>query len=188
MCRQFFYARVSKNDDTMTTENQKVAFEAKGFQVDRFITDECSGSVQAMEREGFCTMFEHKLEAGDELHILKLDRLGRDNIDVQQMVDKILSKGIHLFIHDLPSPDLSSAEGKLMLQMFSAFAEFERNRISERTKEGLQRAKKQGKTLGRPTGSKNYDDIQRLKGEGHGQSAVARMLGLGRSTVVRNWG
>lgn len=51
---------------------------------------------------------------------------------------------------DLPVSDLASSEGKLMLQMFSAFAEFERNRIRERTKEGLERAKAQGKKLGRP--------------------------------------
>ncbi len=49
---------------------------------------------------------------------------------------------------DLPVADLSSAEGKLMLQMFSAFAEFERNRIRERTREGIERAKAQGKSLG----------------------------------------
>ncbi|WP_041053878.1 recombinase family protein [Vibrio owensii] len=187
MGRQFFYGRVSKDDNQMTTENQRHAFEAMGYTVERFVTDECSGTIQALERSGFSNMLEHKLESGDELHILKIDRLGRDNIDVQNMVELILSKGVKLHIHDLPSPDLTKPEGKLMLQMFAVFAEFERNRIAERTRQGLARVKAEGKQLGRPSGSKHYDEIQRLKSDGHGQSAVAKMLNIGRSTVVRNW-
>jgi putative DNA-invertase from lambdoid prophage Rac len=87
----------------------------------------------------------HQMEHGDMLVVLKLDRLGRDNIDVQNTINLLTDKGIKVACLDLPVADLSSAEGKLMLQMFSAFAEFERNRIRERTKEGLERAKAQEK-------------------------------------------
>jgi len=59
-------------------------------------------------------------------------------------------KGIQVISLDLHVADLSSSEGKLMLQLFRAFAEFEKNRIRERTKEGLDRARKAGATLGRP--------------------------------------
>ncbi|HII3586572.1 TPA: recombinase family protein, partial [Citrobacter freundii] len=95
-------------------------------------------------------MVTHKLEAGDRLVVLKLDRLGRDNIDVQQTIAMLVEKEIDVVSLDLPVRNLSSAEGKLMLQMFSAFAEFEKSRIIERTKEGLVRARKEGKKLGRP--------------------------------------
>ena len=62
----------------------------------------------------------------------------------------LMDEGIDVVSLDLPTHNLASAEGKLMLQMFSAFAEFEKSRIVERTKEGLERAKKEGKKLGRP--------------------------------------
>ena len=83
--------------------------------------------------------------------------------------------------------DLSSAEGKLMLQMFSAFAEFERNRIRERTKEGLERAKAEGKKLGRPVALATTDSVLANKAEGLLQSKVAEALGLGIATVKSHW-
>lgn len=103
-----------------------------------------------MKREKFKLLINHQMEIGDMLVVLKLDRLGRDNIDVQNTINFLTDKGIKVVYLDLPVADLSSAEGKLILQMFSAFAEFERNRIRERTKEGVERAKAQGKKLGRP--------------------------------------
>ncbi|WP_102297598.1 recombinase family protein [Vibrio cyclitrophicus] len=188
--RTFFYTRVSTADQT--TDNQLTAFERLGYVVDpdkpdRLVSEVASGSTKALERELFKSLIEQKLEKGDKLVVLKLDRLGRDNIDVQQTVKYILEKGIILVCHDLPTPDLSSPEGKLMLQLMSTFAEFERNKIIERTKQGLERAKSQGKKLGRKAGSKHTDDVQRLKAEGKGQSEIARLLDVSRHTVIRNW-
>ncbi len=102
----------------------------------RVISETVSGSVEAMKRDKFQMLVEHQLESGDMLVVLKLDRLGRDSIDVQNTIIVLGQKGIKVVCLDLPVADLSSAEGKLMLQMFSAFAEFEGNHIRERTKEG----------------------------------------------------
>ena len=96
-------------------------------------------------------------------------------------------RGIKVVCLDLPVADLSSAEGKLMLQMFSAFAEFERNRIRERTKEGLERAKVEGKKLGRPAAHATTTSVQAKKAEGLSQSKVAEALNLGIATVKRHW-
>ena len=74
-----------------------------------------------------------------------------------------------------------------MLQMFSAFAEFERNRIRERTKEGIERAKAQGKKLGRPAAHQTTRLVQNKKAEGLSQSKVASALNLGIATVKRHW-
>ena len=74
-----------------------------------------------------------------------------------------------------------------MLQMFSAFAEFERNRIRERTKEGLERAKVHGKKLGRPVAKGTTASVQAKKSEGLSQSKTAEVLGLGIATVKRHW-
>ncbi|MEZ8503435.1 recombinase family protein [Vibrio splendidus] len=185
--RIFAYCRVSTVEQT--TDNQILAIRNAGYDIQesRVISETVSGSVRAMERKEFKTLIEHKLEAGDTLAVLKLDRLGRDNIDVQQTIEQLTAKQIKVVSLDLPVSDLSSAEGKLMLQMFSAFAEFERNRIRERTQEGLNRAKAEGKKLGRPAAKGTTENVQRCKAEGMSQSATANKLGIGIATVKRHW-
>jgi putative DNA-invertase from lambdoid prophage Rac len=185
--RIFSYCRVSTTEQT--TENQILAIRQKGYEVNdaRTISETVSGSVEAMKREKFKMLINHQMERGDMLVVLKLDRLGRDNIDVQNTINLLTDKGIKVACLDLPVADLSSAEGKLMLQMFSAFAEFERNRIRERTKEGLERAKSQGKKLGRPEAHATTLSVQAKKAEGQSQSKAAAALGLGIATVKRHW-
>jgi putative DNA-invertase from lambdoid prophage Rac len=185
--RIFAYCRVSTTEQT--TENQIIAIRQKGYEVSdsRVISETISGSVEAMKRDKFKMLINHQIESGDMLVVLKLDRLGRDNIDVQNTIKQLTDKGIKVVCLDLPVADLASAEGKLMLQMFSAFAEFERNRIRERTKEGLERAKAQGKKLGRPKALATTHSVQTKKAEGLSQSKVAEVLGLGIATVKRHW-
>jgi len=185
--RIFSYCRVSTTEQT--TENQILAIRQRGYEVNdaRIISETVSGSVEAMKREKFKMLINHQLERGDMLVVLKLDRLGRDNIDVQNTINLLTDKGIKVACLDLPVADLSSSEGKLMLQMFSAFAEFERNRIRERTREGLERVKAQGKKLGRPTADKTTQSVQTKKAEGLSQSKTAEVLGLGIATVKRHW-
>jgi DNA invertase Pin-like site-specific DNA recombinase len=187
MSRTFAYCRVSTNEQH--PENQLHAIESAGYKLNpnRVIFEAISGSVEAMKRPEFSTLVNHKLEAGDTLVVLKLDRLGRDNIDVQKTISMLMSTGIHVISLDLPSRDLTTAEGKLILQMFTAFSEFERNRIRERTKEGLQRAKKEGKKIGRPVALDTLKAVQGCKAAGLSQSQASRELGISLSTVKRHW-
>ena len=187
MSRTFAYCRVSTSEQS--TENQIMAIRQAGYAVNdsRVISETVSGGVQAMQRKGFAEMVTHKLEAGDQLVVLKLDRLGRDNIDVQQTITMLVDKGIDVVSLDLPVRNLSSAEGKLMLQMFSAFAEFEKSRIIERTKEGLVRARKEGKKLGRPVASDTLQRVQEARAKGLSQSNAALALNLSLPTIKRNW-
>ncbi|WP_415333061.1 recombinase family protein [Enterobacter hormaechei] len=187
MSRTFAYCRVSTSEQT--TENQIMAIRQAGYDVldSRVVSEVVSGGVQAMKRKAFSDLVSHKLEAGDKLVVLKLDRLGRDNIDVQQTISMLIDKGIDVVSMDLPASNLASAEGKLMLQMFSAFAEFEKSRITERTKEGLERAKKEGKKLGRPVAKATIHKVQEAKSKGLSQSKAALVLGLSLPTIKRNW-
>ena len=186
MSRTFIYCRVSTVEQT--TENQLLRIQQAGYEVipQRVVSETISGSVEAMKRPAFKALVDHKLEAGDTLVVLKLDRLGRDNIDVQQTITTLTNSGINLVSLDLGKHDLTSSEGKLMLQIFSAFAEFERNRIRERTQAGLDRAKSEGKKLGRPSSNK-ASEVAQLKSEGLSQSAVAKQLKISLSTVKRLW-
>lgn len=187
LMRTFAYCRVSTTEQT--TENQVLAIRNAGYDVrkHRVVHEQVSGGVPAMQRQGFKELVQHKLEPGDTLVVLKLDRLGRDNIDVQQTVQELIQKGIRVVSLDLPVPDLSSAEGKLMLQMFSAFAEFEKNRIVERTQEGLRRAKADGVKLGRPEAVKTTERVLAMRVKGLSQSQTAEALNLGIATVKRHW-
>jgi len=191
MGRIFIYCRCSKTEQD--TENQVMAIrnwrtEFKDIPDYRVVNETISGGVPAMQRPHFANLVNNKLEAGDSLVVLKLDRLGRDNIDVQQTITLLSEKGINLICLDLPIADLMSAEGKLMMQLFASFAEFEKSRIIERTHEGLRKAKAKGVTLGRPKGSSIHKEaIQIAKEAGLSQSKVAKHLGIGIATVKRHW-
>lgn len=187
LSRTFAYLRVSTTEQS--TENQRIAIERAGYSLEaqRIISEEISGGVPALQRPAFAALVEHKLEHGDTLVVLKLDRLGRDNIDIQQTIQMLQCRGIKVLSLDLPFGELTSANGKMMMQIFAAFAEFERNRIKERTREGLERARSEGKKLGRPEAKATTRGVQEAKQEGLSQSQAAHHLGLSIATVKRHW-
>ncbi|MGF1871872.1 recombinase family protein [Photobacterium indicum] len=184
--RIFAYCRVSTSEQT--TENQVLAIRNRGYNVrdSRVMSETVSGSTMAMHRPEFAKLLE-RMEEGDTLIVLKIDRLGRDAIDVQQTIDTLIKRGLKVVCLDLPVNDLSSTEGRLMLQMFTAFAEFERGRIRERTKDGIERAKVEGKTFGRPVANDTFARVQECKESGLSQSKTAKELRLGIATVKRHW-
>jgi len=94
--------------------------------------------------------------------VWKLDRLGRSLQHLLQLIEEFNNKKI-AFISLTEGFDTSTSQGKLFMQLLGAFAEFERNLIQERINAGLTRAKLEGKTLGRPQGSKDKK-IRRLSG------------------------
>lgn len=187
MSRVFAYCRVSHVE--RNTDNQILAIRSAGYDVEpgRVISETISGTIPALERTEFATLVNHRMESGDTLVVLKLDRLGRNNIDVQQTVNNLQQRGIKVVCLDLPIADLSSSEGKMMLQMFSAFAEFERNRIAERSKEGQNRARAEGKRIGRPEATERRAAVQTCKAEGMSQSQTAKHLGCAIRTVANHW-
>lgn len=110
MSRTFAYCRVSTSEQT--TENQIMAIRQAGYDAidNRVVSEVVSGGVQAMQRKAFADMVNHKLESGDRLVVLKLDRLDRDNIDVQHTIAMLLDKGIDVVSLDLPASNLASAK------------------------------------------------------------------------------
>jgi putative DNA-invertase from lambdoid prophage Rac len=185
MSRVFAYARVSTVEQL--TENQRGEIEAAGYAVEprRFVEEQVSGSVPASQRPGFVKLLE-KLEKGDTLVVTKLDRLGRDSIDVQHTVERFAREGVRLVVLQLGNLDLTSPAGELMVKMLAAVADFERALIVERTQAGLARAKAEGKKLGRPEKTTEADRQairQRLAG-GESVSEVARWYGVSRATVI----
>lgn len=188
MARTFLYARVSTEDQT--TDNQVQEVQAAGFAVEpqRVIVETISGSTVAMERPQFAKLVE-RLEKSDVLIVTKLDRLGRNAMDVRSTVDTLAAMGVRVHCLALGGADLTSSAGKMTMGVLAAVAEFERDLLIERTQAGLARAKAEGKKLGRPVASATTKKIQQLKGQGKSQAEVVEELGKGCSlaTVKRHW-
>lgn len=186
--RTFAYCRVSTAEQD--TETQILAIRKAGYEVQdsRIISEVVSGGMQAMQRPEFKALVEHKLEAGDRLVVLKLDRLGRDSIDVQTTIKQLQEKQIEVVSLDLPVKNITGAEGMLMMQLLAAFAQFERERIKERTREGLERAKAKGKKMGRPVATETREAVAKAQRDGLSQSHAAKVLGVSIRTVKRYWG
>jgi putative DNA-invertase from lambdoid prophage Rac len=180
----FGYCRVSTTGQT--TENQKLELEQAGYEVRYWFQDEgISGKCPAAMRPAFQDLL-GKIRVGETLVVSKLDRLGRDAIDLLQTVHLLQERGVHVIVHQLGNTDLTSPAGKLLLTMLSAVAEMERDLLVERTQAGLARAKAEGKKLGRrpkTNEAQRHEIRQRLEG-GDSVSALARDYGVSRANVI----
>ncbi|KJZ38231.1 recombinase family protein [Pseudomonas fluorescens] len=186
MSRTFLYCRVSTANQF--TENQVQEVRSAGFEIqpNRTVEETISGSIAASERPGFQKLLD-RMESGDVLIVTKLDRLGRNAMDVRQTVERLSKNGIRVHCLALGGVDLTSAAGKMTMQVLGAVAEFERDLLIERTQQGLTRAKSEGKKLGRPVAVKTTENVQKLKSQGYIQTEVASELGLGIATIKRHW-
>ncbi|KWA45806.1 resolvase [Burkholderia multivorans] len=186
MARVFAYCRVSTLDQT--TENQRREIEAAGFSIDkrRIIEESISGSVAASERPGFVRLLD-RLEAGDVLVVTKLDRLGRNAMDVRATVERLAALGVRVHCLALGGVNLTSAAGKMTMGVISAVAEFERDLLIERTQAGINRAKAAGKAFGRPSALTPEQQQQAAKriAAGDAIAAIARDLSTTRQTIMR---
>ena len=185
MSRVFLYSRVSTQDQQ--TANQVLEVANAGFKVEpqRIIEEKVSGSTCATQRTGFAKLLE-RMERGDILVVTKLDRLGRDTIDLMQTVNQLEAKGIRVHCLALGGVDLTSAAGKMTMGVLAAVAQFERDQLIERTQAGLARAKAEGVTLGRPVVA-SAEQVRELKAQGFSQSKVAAELDVSLSTIKRLW-
>ena len=186
MSRIFAYCRVSTLEQT--TENQRREIESVGFNVrpQRIIEEQISGSVAASERPGFNRLLD-RLESGDVLIVTKLDRLGRNAMDIRKTVEQLTESGIRVHCLALGGVDLTSPAGKMTMQVISAVAEFERDLLLERTYSGIARARDAGKRFGRTpvlNEEQKQKVLERIK-SGASISAIAREFRTTRQTILR---
>lgn len=150
------YIRVSTAEQFM--DNQKHAL-LKWSQQNKVLIDEfieIEASTKKSERERKINEVFARLKDGDELVTTELSRLGRNMLDVLNLLNNLEKQNISVTF--VMQPELSTGnrnpQSKLIRAIYSYFAEAERDFISERTKQGLEAAKAKGKKLGRPKGSK----------------------------------
>lgn len=174
------YARVSTGDQS--AEAQVVQLRAAG--VERVWTETASGALR--ERPVLEQLLGQVLQRGDTLVVVRLDRLGRSLRHLLEVVDTLTSAGVGLrSLHE--SIDTTTPSGRMVLSVFGALAEFERELIRERTTAGLAAARAQGRVGGRPrTLSAEHDEqIRALHAQRSTPTEIARIMRVSRATVYR---
>ena len=182
MNKVFGYARVSTGDQDLSL--QLDALQAEGCDV---IFKESQSGRSVEGRPELQRMLE-QLRRGDKVVVWRLDRLGRSTRDLIELVQGFESQGVE-FKSLQESIDTSGAMGRLVFQIFAAFAEFERNVISERTKAGLKAARARGRMGGRPAklSQKERQRIRQLYAEDNNLTVaeIGAMFDVTRQTVYR---
>lgn len=145
------YAYLRVSTDEQTVENQRLNITSNGFAVDQWFQDDgISGTKAALTRKGFGELMS-VVKGGDTVICTEVSRLGRDTADVLQLIERFKQMGVKLRILQLAGVDLTDAAGELVVSVMAAISSFERKTLIARTHMGLQRARAEGKTLGRPT-------------------------------------
>jgi DNA invertase Pin-like site-specific DNA recombinase len=186
------YLRVSK--DTQDVMNQKLAIlefaQQERMQVDQFIEVTVSSRKSPKERK--IDLLLDQLNAGDTLIVSELSRMGRSVGEIITTVDTLGRKNIRFLAvkEGIRLSGEADLQTKMMVTMFSLFAEMERELISLRTKEALAVAKAKGKKLGRPKGSfgrskldGREEEIKKLLALEVSKASIAKITGVDRSTL-----
>jgi DNA invertase Pin-like site-specific DNA recombinase len=174
------YARTSTSDQDAGLEAQRRDLAATGCNK---VFEEKVSSVGQRDQ------LEHALDYvrdGDTLVVTKLDRLARSTAHLLEIVQLLEHKGVALRILDFGGEPVNTSgpTGKLLLKVFGAFAQFEREMMLERQREGIAKAKAAGKYKGRkPTALAKAPEVKALRDEGVGGIEVARRLGIGRASI-----
>jgi DNA invertase Pin-like site-specific DNA recombinase len=174
------YARVSTEDQSL--DGQLDALKAAG--AEKIFADKITGTARS--RPELDRLLD-QLRQGDVITVTKYDRLARSLRDLLDIVDTIQAHGagFRSLAEDI---DTTTPAGRLVFHVFASIAQFERERISERTKEGLEAARKRGRVGGRPPALSpvQRDEVKRMRDdEGRPLPDIARLFGVSVKTIRR---
>jgi DNA invertase Pin-like site-specific DNA recombinase len=181
MPKTFGYVRVSTAKQNL--DRQLVALESEGIRPEDIYSDKISGVKT--KRPGLDSLLK-VVRPGDIIVVHSLDRLGRSAMHILQTIHDLTEAGIS--IKSLKnSEDLTSVNGRLMVTIFSAIAEWEREIINERAAEAREARRGKGEHVGRPLAltPSQVTTVRLLKQNGHRPTDIARDMGVSRATVYR---
>jgi DNA invertase Pin-like site-specific DNA recombinase len=177
------YARTSTEEQLAGLEAQVAALNEEGC-TKKIFQERVSSMAQRDQLEAALEF----AREGDTLVVTKMDRLARSTQHLLEIVENLEAKGVALRILDFKGDkvDTNSPQGKLILTMFAAFAQFERELVLERQRAGIAKAKAEGLHKGRkPTALAKAGEVKALAADGVGPSEIARRLAIGRTSVYR---
>ena len=172
------YARVSTQDQTLDVQLEQL----KRLGCEKIYQEQASG--KSSDREQLNLLLDFARE-GDVIHVTKVDRIARNTIDALQIADQLAQKKAGLVFHDLGDLDINSDVGRVIYTTISAFAEMERKRILQRCNEGRERARSEGRHLGRFPNKTLHTRIQELTDQGMNKHAISKELECSRTTVYK---
>lgn len=173
------YARTSTVEQVAGFDAQVSALKAEGCE--RVFQEQVSSVAERAQLEEAIAF----ARSGDMFVVTKLDRLARNTQHLLEIVQRLEAKGVSLRVLNF-GLDTSTPTGKLMLSMLGAVGQFEREIMLERQKEGVAKAKAEGKYKGRkPTAQAKKADVLALVAGGATKEAVAKQLGIGVASVYR---
>ncbi len=182
------YYRVSTSGQSIELQRHALG----GDFAKEFSDEDVSGGVIAEKRKGFSALMDY-IREGDELHVFAVDRLGRDAIDVQSTVRKLIQKGVSLHVHGIGQ--ITGGAGELILAVLAQVADIERQRVMARARAGRERARielaRSGRThrgkpsLGRPP-LYSAEEVRKWRKENSASiHKTAEHFGVSESTVKR---
>ena len=175
------YARTSTLDQTAGLEAQQRELADAGCE--KVFVEQVS-SVDVKARERLAEALDY-IREGDAIVVTKLDRMARSVAHLLEVLAVIEAKGASLRILDMAT-DTSTPNGRLMLNVLGSVAQFEREIMLERQREGIAKAKAAGKYKGRkPTAKAKSKEVLAMNAEGVGATEIARRVGIGRASVYR---
>ena len=170
----------------VSSEGQNTIRQLDGITLDKEFTEAITGSVRNRPQLESCLNY---VREGDTLHVHSIDRLARNLLDLQEIVDGLVCKGVTVKFH---SENLIFANtddnpmAKLTLQIMGSFAEFERNIAKARQREGIDAAKKEGKHLGRPKlDTALSTKAKQLREEGLNVAEIGKKMNLSRPSIYK---
>lgn len=194
------FVRVSKKD--MDYQRQiadlETAAKNRGYEVVEIITEKISGAKKSKERPAIQKLMKLAKEGVYQtVFVSELSRLGRDTRELINVVEDINDLGINIYLHNFGMETIVNGKRNPLLQMLipfiAEFARIEREYLIERTKSGLENAKRQGKTLGRPVGTtkdeqailEEYPSIVRSLKKGLSIREAAKVNDVSNNTVMK---
>jgi putative DNA-invertase from lambdoid prophage Rac len=183
------YARVSTQDQNCDRQlsDLKSYADRCGHDVVRIYKEVGSGAKNdRAERKKIIELARSR--SIDAVLVTELSRWGRSTVDLIMTLELLASYGVSLIAQTGMQFDLSTPHGRLIAQILSSMAEFERELIRERVKSGLAHARAKGKKFGRPTGGKianSCDRINQLRAENFSVRSIAKQVGLSKSAIAK---
>jgi DNA invertase Pin-like site-specific DNA recombinase len=199
----FGYMRISTQKEKQTTDRQRITLESyaksNNFKFDEIVDERISGTVKADNREGYSKL-KDKLRAGDTLIITDLDRLGRDADNTISELKELKAHDVRVIALDIPymcdwvkvqDSSIYNMIIDILITLKAHMAQQEREKTVSRINQGLDVARANGKTLGRPKAELPKDFIKqydKFKSGGYGDMTAigfAKMIGIGRATLYK---